>query len=237
MSSPISIFLLMGQSNMAGRGLVGEVDPIRDERIRVFRNGEWRSATEPLHYDKESAGVGLAMSFAEALLERNPESAIGFVPCAVGSTPIARWMPGADLYRHAVEQAGAARQGGSIKGLLWHQGEHDSIEAGTARDYGRHFERMIRALREELNEPALPVVVGGLGNFLAARPDFPYSHIVDTNLRKLPRTVSHCGFASSEGLGDKGDSLHFDARSLREFGRRYADVYFSVTEKTPKRSN
>lgn len=223
----------MGQSNMAGRGRLGDVDPIRDERIRVFRNGEWRRASEPLHHDKESAGVGLAMSFAQALLEKKPESSIGFVPCAVGSTPIARWMPGADLYRQAMEQAQAARQVGSIKGLLWHQGEHDSIEEGIARDYARHFEGMVRALREELNEPALPVVVGGLGNFLAARPDFPHFRIVDTNLRELPRTVPHCGLASSEGLGDKGDSLHFDARSLREFGRRYADVYFAVTEKSP----
>ena len=35
----MDIFLLMGQSNMAGRGLLEDVEPIRDERIRVFQDG------------------------------------------------------------------------------------------------------------------------------------------------------------------------------------------------------
>lgn len=217
--------MLMGQSNMAGRGLIGDVEPIRDERIRVFGEGQWQIAEEPLHHDKASAGVGLAMSFAQTVLEANPEVSIGFVPCAVGSTPIARWMPGADLFQHAIQEGVAASSSGSIRGVLWHQGEHDSLEESTARAYAGNFEHMIAVLRKELEHPMLPVVVGGLGNFVAGRPEFPYFRVVDRALQELPHTVSHCAFASSEGLCDKGDSLHFDARSLREFGRRYAEAY------------
>jgi hypothetical protein len=224
------IFLLMGQSNMAGRGLLGDIEPIRDERIRVLDEGEWHTAKEPLHHDKESAGVGLAMSFAQTLLEREPEASIGFIPCAVGSTPIARWMPGADLYQHAMEHATTASRSGSIKGLLWHQGEHDSQDESIARNYARNLGTMVSSIRDELNDQTLPVVVGGLGTFLVARTDFPHFRTVHAALRALPQTLPHCGFASSAGLTDKGDSLHFDARSLREFGRRYAYAYLELNK-------
>ena len=54
----MDIFLLMGQSNMAGRGLLEDVEPIRDERIRVFQDGRWSIAEEPLHHDRPTAGIG-----------------------------------------------------------------------------------------------------------------------------------------------------------------------------------
>jgi len=219
----------MGQSNMAGRGLLEEVEPIRDDRIRVFDAGQWHVAEEPLHHDRPSAGVGLAMSFGQTLLERRPDTEIGFVPCAVGSTPIARWIPGADLYEHAMAAATAAGKTGPIEGLLWHQGEHDSQKESDAISYAEKFSAMVAAVREKLGAPTLPVVVGGLGHFLPNRPEFPFFRIVDAALQQLPQTVSYCGFASSEGLHDKGDSLHFDARSQREFGRRYATAYLELS--------
>ena len=96
------IILLVGQSNMAGRGLPGEVDPIADRRIEMFRDGQWQAAVEPLHDDKETAGVGLAMSCASAYLETFPHARVGLVPAAVGGTPLSRWMPGEDLYERAL---------------------------------------------------------------------------------------------------------------------------------------
>jgi hypothetical protein len=80
-------------------------------------------------------------------------------------------------------------------------------------------------------------VVGGLGHFLPNRPEFPFFRIVDAALQQLPQTVSYCGFASSEGLLDKGDSLHFDARSQREFGRRYATAYLELSGQRPEFGN
>jgi hypothetical protein len=40
--------------------------------------------------------------------------------------------------------------------------------------------------------------------------------------RRLPDLVDHCAFVSAEGLAHKGDKIHFDSASYREFGRRYA---------------
>lgn len=41
-------FLLIGQSNMAGRGFLDEVPPIHDERIKMLRNGRWQVMAEPI---------------------------------------------------------------------------------------------------------------------------------------------------------------------------------------------
>ena len=68
-TSPISMFLLAGQSNMAGRG---EVPPDfeDDPRIRVIAaDGTWKIAKHPLHADKpEKAGVGPGISFAKSIV-------------------------------------------------------------------------------------------------------------------------------------------------------------------------
>ena len=45
------IFLMAGQSNMAGRGFVEPVDTISNPRILTLnKNNEWVYTKEPLHY-------------------------------------------------------------------------------------------------------------------------------------------------------------------------------------------
>ena len=39
------------------------------------------------------------------------------------------------------------------------------------------------------------------------------------------------GFVSAEGLGDNGDSLHFSAEALYEFGERYYDKFLTLEDK------
>ena len=224
----MDIFLLMGQSNMAGRGLLEDVEPIRDERIRVFTDGRWTIAEEPLHHDRPTAGIGLAMSFARSLLTTDPGRDIGLVPRAVGSTPLRQWMPGADLYEGARNAARATARDGTVKAVLWHQGEHDSKADADAASYLRRFSVMVATLREQLDTPSLPVIVGELGSYLSERPDFEHHRTVNAELRKAPDAITRCAFVSAEGLTDKGDSLHFDARSLRIFGERYADAYLRL---------
>lgn len=224
----MDIFLLMGQSNMAGRGLLEDVETIRDERIHVFQDGVWTVAEEPLHHDRPTAGIGLAMSFARAVLEANPRTDIGLVPRAVGSTSLERWMPGADLYEGAMAAARKAAEDGTIKAVLWHQGEHDSKSETDASSYGRRFTGMATTLREQLGTPSLPVILGELGGYLSKRPDFPHYRTVNAELRKIPGTLPYSAFVDAEGLTDKGDDLHYDARSLRIFGERYAAEYLAM---------
>lgn len=83
------IFLLAGQSNMAGRGKIEAEDKVPHPRVLVLsKQGEWKPAMAPLHYDKDAAGVGLGSSFAVALAEKDPSVTIGLVPTACGGSSI-----------------------------------------------------------------------------------------------------------------------------------------------------
>ena len=57
--------LIIGQSNMAGRGFVNEVEPIENDRIQVLRNGRWWPMYTPVNPDRVTAGVSLVESFAD----------------------------------------------------------------------------------------------------------------------------------------------------------------------------
>ena len=89
------VFLLAGQSNMAGRGEVTETDlEIQPQVLMLAKDGSWQYAVDPIHYDKKVAGAGLAKSFALELLKHKPDVTIGLVPAACGGSKIALWEPG-----------------------------------------------------------------------------------------------------------------------------------------------
>lgn len=213
------IMLLIGQSNMAGRGLPNEVDPIADGRIATFRDYQWKAAVEPLHNDKKTAGVGLSMSCASAYLEAFPQARVGLVPAAVGGTPLSRWMPGEDLYERALGIAQEALKGGKLKAIFWHQGETDAQTLELAQSYGQRLAEMVSALRQALDATNVPFIVGGLGDFLADHPTCVHYGLVNDALQNL--NVDRCGFASAAGLGEF-DGIHFNSAALRLLGQRYA---------------
>src|SRR5687767_12953069 len=97
--SHLHLFLMMGQSNMAGRGAVGEEDRTPQPRVLVFTADErWEPAVEPITRDRKSGlGVGPGLAFGKAMAERDPAVTIGLIPCAVGGTPLSRWEKGGDL--------------------------------------------------------------------------------------------------------------------------------------------
>lgn len=232
----LNIFLLMGQSNMVSRAPLVGVEPLSHPDILAFRNDSWQTAREPLHDNREGLGIELSMTFALELIAGRGDARIGLVPCAEGGTPLERWEEGADLYLRALERARAARSGGSIRGILWHQGENDSRTAELAETYFDRFSAMIVALRRDLGgSQPIPVIVGELGRFLASHEEgdtlFPGCQAVNDALKRAARTLPAAGFVSSEGLQDKGDFVHFDAPSLREFGCRYGREYLSLAHR------
>lgn len=220
------LYLLIGQSNMAGRGALDAEAKSPPARVLKFTQEKtWAPAVEPLHFDKTIAGVGLGSSFARAMAEANPEATIGLIPCAVGGTPLSRWVKGGDLYAQALERAKAALKDGELKGVLWHQGESDSGNEQLANSYAARLAQMVKDLRADLAVTDTPFVAGKLGEYLArqskdGKPSFWPT--VNEQLASLPKLLPHSAVVESTGLKHKGDVVHFDTPSLREFGRRYA---------------
>jgi hypothetical protein len=225
-----ALFLLAGQSNMAGRGAVEADDRMLDRTLA------WVPATDPVHFDKPSAGVGPGRAFAIALHERDTSAIVGLVPTAVGGSPISSWEPGAlDVatkthpYDDAITRARAAMRDGTFRAILWHQGESDATpELSVA--YAERLRALITRFRTELGDPNLPFLIGELGQF--PRSGWSAAKVrVDSVHRALAGSIPGVAYVSSDGLRHRGDSLHFDSASARELGRRYAAAYLALTRR------
>ena len=233
---------MIGQSNMAGRGFLNEAPEIDTTLIHVLRNGRWQKMFRPVNPDRAFSGTSLAESFAESYAAKYGVK-VGLIPCADGGTSLDQWEEGGLLYDHAVYQARLASRTSTIAGVLWHQGESDVSEWGYTT-YRERFEKMMAALRRDLNLYDVPFIVGGLGDFLK---DFPTQETLRTNyvhvnsaLREIAANNPMTGFASAEGLTGNPDNLHFSAAGLYEFGHRYFEEFDKLRDPNklfPEKSN
>ena len=210
---------------MAGRGVI--TDDIKDEhndRVYMFtKDKQWAIAKHPLHFDKPAVvGVGPGLTFGIAMAQAYPKAQIGLIPCAVGGTPIEHWAPGqydaatkTHPYDDAAERIKAAMAYGTVKGVIWHQGESNS-KPEKAKLYLTQLTELIQRIRDLAGNQKLPFIVGELGHYRPA-----YANI-NNELAKLPALVPLTAVAISEGLVHKGDTTHFDGPSAQELGRRFA---------------
>ncbi len=226
----LQLFLLIGQSNMAGRGKVTPADQQTNPRIFMLdQAGAWVPAKDPVHFDKPKvAGVGPCSEFARCAAAKAPEAKIGLVPCAFGGTSMDQWKPGSALYTNAVARMRVALKNGKLAGILWHQGEADSAAAKVAT-YPARFAAMVSQLRQDLDSKDVPVMVGELGHFRPASAPF------NAMLPQVAAAVPRCAVISAEGLGHGGDSLHFSADAQRLFGKRYFEAYERLGKENSQR--
>ncbi|MBK1898037.1 sialate O-acetylesterase [Chryseobacterium paridis] len=226
-------FLMIGQSNMAGRGFLKDVPPILDEKIKMLRNGRWQMMAEPINFDRPTSGISLAATFASSWrLFHNQEDDIGLIPCADGGTSLDDWSVEGALFQNAIFQAKAAQKISTLSGILWHQGESDS-NGQKHRLYIQKLNHIIQTLRQELNTPDIPLIIGGLGSFLQDGIYGQYFNEhkeVDTALQEFAKDNEHCFFVSTEGLTANPDNIHFDAVSQRKFGIRYFRAFEQKTD-------
>ena len=189
----------------------------------LTRELKWVIARNPIHFDKPGvAGVGPGLSFGMAMSDAHPGVKIGLIPCAVGGTSIDKWQPGAfdsststHPYDDAVLRIAAAMKYGKVKGVLWLQGESDSNET-SAPKYLEKFKVLIQRIRELTGDEKLPVVAGELGRFKTTY------QLLNSVLYKVPSVIPYASVATSEGLTEKGDKTHFDAKSATIYGKRFA---------------
>ena len=230
----IHSFLLIGQSNMAGRGYLQEAEKINSEHIKVLRNGRWQNMYKPINPDRSFSGVNLAESFAEKYAEKYQVD-VGLICCADGGTSMDQWREGGLLFDHAVYQARLASRTSTIAGVLWHQGEAD-CRAGRYMVYEQKLVAMFEALKKELNLYDVPFLLGALGDFLSecsADAELKNYQYVNEALKKVAQVQEMTAFVSAEGLGSNPDKLHFSAKALYEFGQRYFEA-FEATRNSDK---
>lgn len=233
-------FLMIGQSNMAGRGDFADVPLIKNSGCYMLRCGRWQTMYEPVNPDRcvfveqtaFHSGVSLAPAFAD-LMAREEGVRVGLIPCADGGTHLNQWMPGQVLYDHAVLMAKLAMRSSTLAGILWHQGEADARCDGDVATYKERFIKMITAMREELGD--VPVILGEIAKnthekWLIGERGPRLNKIFHEIAEQLPS----CAVASSDGLVLKADGIHFNSESLRILGGRYYDCYKTIKKRTEK---
>ena len=118
-----------------------------------------------------------------------------------------------------------------MKAILWHQGESDSHEPAASL-YQARLRALIERFRSDLGAPDLPFIIGQLGRFEKG-PWSVAKERVNAAQRSVAVQMRNVAFVSSEGLVDRGDTIHFDAASARELGRRYANAYAALRASLP----
>lgn len=194
---------------MAGRGIVDKESKQPHPRVvTLTKDGQWAPAIDPLHFDKPIAGVGPGLAFGKAMADASPQATIGLIPCAVGGTSITRWMPGiqdpatkAFPYDDMLKRAKRACKDGTLKGIIWHQGEADRHPAAS-KLYAARLTELIARLREDLNAPDVPFIAGELGQLNEKNREATTEF--NAILRGLTPTVTKYACVTAEGLTDRG---------------------------------
>lgn len=242
----MDLYILAGQSNMSGRGRAepdegSDLSGVKKRQLlaldancvwNVAQGGVYTYENYPDHMtfiNPEKVGLGPGLRFAERVAEEiEGSSEIGLIPTAVGGSNIKQWHPDTGkLYKEAIRRTREAQKRGSVRALLWHQGESDATESNCS-EYAERLREVIAGFRRDLNAPDLLVLVGTLGKFLDdhfAKQMFGHWRIVNEQIRDVAKKDDRVYLVEAENLTSAGDNLHFSSDSAQRLGERYFEEY------------
>ncbi len=230
------VFIMLGQSNMAGYGLCEAEDAMAADRVfKLARNMQWAAGAESFNINPWSSETGAPCSVGDGGVGPSRAMAVWIrdnvaprdvtihvVNAAVSGSNIESWNPDTPdaNYADAVPYIQRALEDGVACGFIWHQGEANSRT--EPEDYAMMFEALAEAIRTETGVPDLPIVAGEVGTTSDEGR-------VNQALAILERSDPNFAVATSQGL-TLVDNVHYDAPSQRVYGARYADAWRSVIE-------
>lgn len=224
------VFILAGQSNMAGRGRVEPQDTIPSERVfTINKNGDIILAKEPLHFNEPSmSGLDCGLSFGQELIRHIPDNiSVLIIPTAVGGSSISQWLGDStyrnvQLFKNFKEKTNIGASHGIIKGVLWHQGENDAINPVDVALYEARLGQLFTKFREITGNGQLPVLIGELGSFSKNNDNWQK---INKQIRVYASKDRNASSIKTSDLKDKGDKVHFDSQGQRTLGQRFAKKY------------
>jgi len=226
------VFIMAGQSNMAGRGLIEPQDTIPSQRIlSINKNRQIVIAKEPLHfYEPSRTGLDCGLAFGKSLLKDIPDSiTILLIPTAVGGSSISQWL-GDSTYRNVqlfsnfIEKVNIGKKNGVVKGILWHQGESDANENNVSL-YKVRLQKLIEKFREVVGINNLPVLIGELGSY---SENNNYWSLINEQIESYASTDNNVYVIKTNDLKDQGDKVHFNSIGQRLLGQRFAKAFLGI---------
>jgi hypothetical protein len=222
----LDLYLCIGQSNMAGRGYMNEAagDFIPLENALLFTPAlQFAKATNPMNQysnirkELSVQEVSPSWGFAKYINDNFPNIKTGMIVNARGGTAIEEWLKGQNLYNQTVARAQHALRFGTLRGILWHQGESNSAATKVAA-YPQQLASMVADLRADLNAPDAIFIAGELIYTYSGAPTF------NPMIRTIQNFLENSDWVSAQGLTARaaGD-VHFNREGNITLGERYAE--------------
>lgn len=224
------MFVFLGQSNMAGRAPIEEIDFKPIPNVYVLNDeGKFTPAHNPLNLysnikkEAHRQRLGPVYAFSQGIQRAYPKDTILLVVNAIGGTAIERFMKGdsTSCYEHTIKrikQALIKESSATLEAIIWHQGESNR---NNYKDYLKNLKLLVTDYREDLKLPQLPLICGQLGLW---NPEYLN---IRNEISKIESTVPNTFLVSSDGLTNF-DEHHFDSKSQRFLGLRYARKYLEI---------
>ena len=225
----IWVFLMAGQSNMAGRGIVEPQDTLSDKRIlTIDAKGQLIYAKEPLHFfEPTRTGLDCGLSFGKALLKKIPSDiTLLLLPTAIGGSAIRQWLGdssyrGVNLMTNFKEKVAIGKQYGKIKAILWHQGESDASAARIPL-YKDNLAKLFTMFRDITGEKNIPVLMGELGSYSNSKATWLQ---INEIIHEYVTQDKYATYIKTDDFVHIGDTVHFNSAGQRMMGERFANAY------------
>jgi hypothetical protein len=239
------IILLLGQSNMAGRGVIDANVDVSNSRVFQYGGDSTTAATyqkialaqEPLSHAEAigsaGTGVGPGLPFGRAYAAAQPSNRmILLVPCAMGSTGLVggAWAPnaGANLSTQSVSQAQGALAAAQaiypssrIVGGLWAQGEADEGAGVSQATYASTLKSLFSYFRSALSAPSMWFVIHGMNPDYVTASGATWTAI-QAALQQVAAQTDHCAYVDGPAGATYDNGVHYTSAGYRILGARSA---------------
>jgi hypothetical protein len=221
------IFMLMGQSNMAGVAPKQASDNNTDTRLKVWGGcnqpaGQWNTANPPLSDCPGEKGWNLSTSvdpgiwFGKTLLEALPEGdTIGLVGTAESGESINTFISGGSHHQMILNKIAAVKtaENARFAGVIFHQGESDSGQSAWPGKVVQLYDEVKAAFGANYDVPFI------LGELPAGGCCSGHNTLVHQAADMLPK-----GYWVSQMGTNVMDEYHFDHASVVLMGQRYGET-------------
>jgi len=248
----VKVFILAGQSNMAGStpttGLPSNLTQIQPDvimyasgQIDTLKANQWLNLGPDFGGDSGYFGPELAFgrTMADSLSDTGVKVAL--IKLAYGGIDLyCQFRPpssgGTVGYGYSnlfttIQSALAAlpsQYTTVIAGMLWLQGESDGMNIFWANAYDTNLTNLIADLRTDLNLPELPFVAG----MIHLSSWWPFADIVRNAETNAANRDPNVGVFETQDLPLGVDSAHYQTDAMVEIGKRFALTLLQVINKT-----
>ena len=236
------VILVAGQSNNYYGFNLNELTPfVESKNIKQLGrvdslNYQIIPANEPLQNHSLPVNKGgyvltFANLYAKTLLQENHKILI--IPCAMSGSSFINnhWNKGDKYYEDAIERTKfilSHYRKSKLIAILWHQGESDEQNL----DYQIDLDNFISNIKTDLISQKTPLILGGMVPFWVKQNTKRIA--IQNIIKSTPNRLTNTGYANPEFpfIIEKSDnsinSIHYNAKGLRELGQRYFTEYLKL---------